>query len=647
MPVIEKSNSSLQIIAIITDVTEKMVASERESTLSELLSKKEKFLNETQRVSRNGTWEIDLKTNQVLWSDVMREIHEIDSDFELNFETAFNFYKDEESREKLLSVVREAIANGSVFDIESQIVTHKSNTKWIRSTGKADLADGACFRLYGTAQDITHKKKTERALMDAHDKYHSLIQSIDGIVWKADAQSFEFNFVSDKVKDILGYTPEEWMSDPNFWSDHIYDEDREQTVNYCIDHTKQAINHTFDYRMVKADGGIVWIKDVVSVITKNGKPSIICGVMVDITATKLLTELDYLEKYVLKMNAQKSTETEVVLKEYVKGLEKLFPNMHCSIMRVRDNKIYNWASVSLPESYISSINGIEIGPNAGSCGTAAYLKEKVIISDIEADPRCKDYKYLVEPYQFYSCWSYPVLDAEGEAIAVLGIYYNFIKTPDVNEGEVLERAVSILTVILEGRLNMERIYESNLLIAQAQELANFGNWQWDIMKNEVTWSDTLYKIYGLDKLNFAATFEGYLSLLHPDDKERVVNIIQNVLKTHKDILFEEKIIRSDGEERTLKSWGRVILNEEGMAIKMIGACLDITIAKARETQLKEIAWMQSHVIRAPLVRLIGLVDILQNDLSENSEYDELLNHIVHTANELDDVIKNISHKTLE
>ena len=84
-----------------------------------------------------------------------------------------------------------------------------------------------------------------------------------------------------------------------------------------------------------------------------------------------------------------------------------------------------------------------------------------------------------------------------------------------------------------------------------------------------------------------------------------------------------------------------------MDIKMIGACLDITIAKARETQLKEIAWMQSHVIRAPLVRLIGLVDILQNDLSENSEYDELLNHIVHTANELDDVIKNISHKTLE
>src|SRR5690606_25223320 len=98
--------------------------------------------------------------------------------------------------------------------------------------------------------------------------------------------------------------------------------------------------------------------------------------MVDITETKLLTDLDHLEKHVLEMNAQKGTETEIVLKEYVKGLEKLFPNMHCSIMRLRDNKIYNWASVSIPESYLASINGITIGPRAGSCGTAAYLKEK-------------------------------------------------------------------------------------------------------------------------------------------------------------------------------------------------------------------------------------------------------------------------------
>src|SRR5690606_17245277 len=116
-----------------------------------------------------------------------------------------------------------------------------------------------------------------------------------------------------------------------------------------------------------------------------------------------------------------------------------------------------------------------------------------------------------------------------------------------------------------------------------------------------------------DKTTFPATFEGYVAMLHPDDRERITGIIKDVLETHQDVLFEERIIRPDGEERVLRSWGRLILNEEGKPEKMIGACLDITKAKVTQVKLEEIAWLQSHVIRAPLARLIGLVDILQNE----------------------------------
>lgn len=643
-PLTNERGVLLYIIATMTDVTDLVTCQQQASSLAELLVNKEKFLNETQRVARNGTWEIDLATNKVLWSDMMHEIYEIGPDKKLDFETALNFYKDEETREKLVAVVQEAIAVGGVFDIESEINTAKGNPRWIRSTGKADLTDGVCTRLYGTAQDITEKKKIESALIESRNRQQTLIQSVEGIVWEADALTFEFSYVSNQVKSVLGYTPEEWLRDPDFWSKHIYSEDREQAVSFCVMQTKEARNHTFDYRMIKADGSIVWIKDMVSVITENGKPKWLRGIMVDVTDAKLLEELDALEKRVLELNSKKGIDTETVLQEYVHGIEELFPSMKCSLLRVKNNKLYDWVSPSLPADYAQSISDLEIGPDAGSCGTSVYLKEKVIVSDIETDPKWVAYKHLALEHGLRACWSYPVIDSEGEVIAVLGVYYNNVKTPNQYEMDVIARSASILNVILENRLNAEVILEANLLINQGQDLANFGNWQWDITRNIVTWSDVLYKIYGLNKANFKATFEGYTDMLHPDDKGRVMGIIKNVLDSHKDIFFEERIIRPDGEERSLRSWGRVILNDEGTPVKMIGACLDITEAKAAQTKLQEIAWLQSHVIRAPLARLMGLVDILQNELPEHDAHDELLNHIVQTAHELDDVVRNISGK---
>lgn len=644
-PVLDGHGTVLHIMVIITDVTDKCVAEEKASALSDLLVKKDKFLNETQRVSRNGTWEIDLSSNKVYWSDVMREIYEVGPEVDLNYETTLRFYKDDENREKLVTVVQEAIAHGNVFDIELQIITCKGNQRWIRSTGKADLTGDVCTRLYGTAQDITEQKKIEKDLVESRNKHKSLIQSVEGIVWEADAQTFKFSFISNQVQSILGYTPDEWLKQPDFWSKHIYHEDRNHAVNFCVMQTREARNHTFDYRMVKADGSLVWIKDVVSVIMENDKPSLLRGIMVDITETKLLEDLDHLEKRILELNAKKGIEIGTVLQEYVEGLEKLFPSMRCSVLRVRDNKLFEWASPSLPKVYVQSINNVEIGPDTGSCGTCAYTKEKVIASDIETDTRWADYKHLALPYGIRASWSYPVTDSEGNVIAILGIYYSTVKTPDANETEIIERSVSLLNVILENRLNAEVITEANLLITQGQELANFGTWQWDISKNIVTWSDVLYNIYGLNKATFPATFEGYVAMLHPDDRERVTGIIRNVLETHKDILFEERIIRPDGTERTLKSWGRVLLNDEGKAVKMIGACLDITAAKIAQVKLEEIAWLQSHVIRAPLARLMGLIEILQNELPQYKPHDELLSHILDTAHELDDVVKNISSKT--
>ncbi|NNU33260.1 hypothetical protein HK413_02120 [Mucilaginibacter sp. S1162] len=112
------------------------------------------------------------------------------------------------------------------------------------------------------------------------------------------------------------------------------------------------------------------------------------------------------------------------------------------------------------------------------------------------------------------------------------------------------------------------------------------------------------------------------------------------------MVFEERIIRPNGELRHLKSWGRVLCDDDGNPEKMIGSCLDITAAKIAESQLWEIAWMQSHLVRAPLARLMGLVKILKEEQSVNGEVTKLLDYIMSSAHELDKVVKDISNKTV-
>ncbi|HET8765472.1 MAG TPA: diguanylate cyclase, partial [Rhodanobacter sp.] len=117
---------------------------------------------------------------------------------------------------------------------------------------------------------------------------------------------------------------------------------------------------------------------------------------------------------------------------------------------------------------------------------------------------------------------------------------------------------------------------------QAQELAQVGNWSWDVTTNAVEWSAELYRIYAIDPAQHAATFEGYLERLHPDDRTRVRQVIERALATASPFAFEERIVRPDGEQRVLSSRGMVETDGAGHVVRLLGACQDITARKHDE-----------------------------------------------------------------
>lgn len=174
------------------------------------------------------------------------------------------------------------------YSIEKRYYRKDGNIIWVNLTVTPLYANDNFdeFSFISIVEDITERKKNEEIILSSNHKIESLINTVDGIVWECDAKTFEFTFISKKVESILGYTVEEWLSSRTFWEDHIYFEDKERTVNYCFDKTSLNLNHDFEYRMVAKDGRIVWLRDIVNIVSDNNEPVSLRGIMIDVTKKK-------------------------------------------------------------------------------------------------------------------------------------------------------------------------------------------------------------------------------------------------------------------------------------------------------------------------------------------------------------------------
>ncbi|SFW24961.1 PAS domain-containing hybrid sensor histidine kinase/response regulator [Chitinophaga sancti] len=130
--------------------------------LEKALKRSTEMLERTNRVARIGAWEIDMRNGDVFWSDVTREILEVNMEEPAHFSNGMRFYKEGENRRRMQEALAATIANGNPFNLELEIITEKANERWVRSRGSAQFdANGKCKRLFGTLQDITEKKLAE------------------------------------------------------------------------------------------------------------------------------------------------------------------------------------------------------------------------------------------------------------------------------------------------------------------------------------------------------------------------------------------------------------------------------------------------------------------------------------------------------
>ncbi|MDE2421780.1 MAG: diguanylate cyclase [Gammaproteobacteria bacterium] len=121
--------------------------------------------------------------------------------------------------------------------------------------------------------------------LDDNQVYKTLLESTKAIPWRIDWATMKFSYIGPQIKELLGWTPESWISVED-WAARMHEDDRDRVVNFCVSQSQSGIDHEADYRALTADGNYVWIRDVVHVVRKNGEVEALIGFMFDISERK-------------------------------------------------------------------------------------------------------------------------------------------------------------------------------------------------------------------------------------------------------------------------------------------------------------------------------------------------------------------------
>jgi PAS domain S-box-containing protein len=222
----------------------------------------------------------------------------------------------------------------------------------------------------------------------------------------------------------------------------------------------------------------------------------------------------------------------------------------------------------LPDAIVDVCGRLPIGRCL--CGLAAQSGQ-VIYTDRIDERHVHSYAGM----ESHGHYCVPIQD-EGELFGVLNLYIPEGHQYSEDEEQFVLAIANTLAGVIRRRRTEESLRESEANLAEAQGIAHIGSWNWDIVSNKLSWSEEVYRIFGISPEHFDATYETFLNGVHPADQERVQQAVDSALHGNQVYDIEHRILQPDGSERTVHGRGRVDFDADGHPVHMLGTVQDIT-----------------------------------------------------------------------
>lgn len=300
----------------------------------------------------------------------------------------------------------------------------------------------------GLLETMSHQSE---ALKQSEFRWKFALEGTGDGLWDWNVPKREV-FFSKTWKEMLGYSEEDVGNGLEEWEKRVHPEDKPQVLKVLQAHLEgKTPVYISEHRLLCKTGGYKWILDRGLTVSRDatGTPLRLIGLHTDITERKLQEENKNLRNRILEMLAS-GESMEATLLAIITGIEKIYPEMLCSILLLDHDRtrLINGVSPSLPNFFNNAVNGLEIGVGRGSCGTAAFTGERVIVEDISTHPYWTTFKNLTERAGLGACWSQPILSSNHEVIGTFAIYHRNPHTPTPADIKVIEESAQLASIAI-------------------------------------------------------------------------------------------------------------------------------------------------------------------------------------------------------
>ena len=300
-----------------------------------------------------------------------------------------------------------------------------------------------------------------------------------------------------------------------------------------------------------------------------------------------------------------------ILESIVLGVEQLNPEMLCSILLLdsEGKHLVRGIAPSLPDFYNAAIEGLEIGMGVGSCGTAAFTGERVIVEDIQTHPYWAPFKELAARAKLGSCWSQPILSSSGKVLGSFGIYHHEAYKPVKSDIYLIEQSAHLASIAIEHKQAEDALQYSEQRFRDVSDAAGEYLWEIDANMAYTYVSNRSFEVKGYTPEELLG--QTPMKFMPPEDVPLMMETINRAIANKGTFRLQHRGTTKTGKVLWEEVNGLPFFDENGALIGLRGAGLNITDRKRAEEEIKNLAFYDP-LTRLPNRRL--LLDRLQQAL---------------------------------
>ncbi|WP_321346601.1 PAS domain S-box protein [uncultured Draconibacterium sp.] len=460
---------------------------------------------------------------------------------------AYNDVIHPDDQDHVAQIVKQGVLHKKPYELEYRIITALGQIKhvWEKGQGVFDK-NGNLLYLEGLINDVTNQTELRLQLAENEKKYRFLVESVNDVVYEISGDG-SFKYISPVSEHIFGYTPEELVGTKLF--DYVFKED----IPILAHAFKTGLNRNYthlDYRIYNKAGEIRWVRSSTTPIFEDAKLVGGTGILRDVTEVK---------------------NAELKLQESEKKYRQLFELSDDMAFLLENGTFIDINPSAIKKLGIKSVaelkgkTPLDISPEYQQSGQSSVDKFAETLKEVK-EKGFSRFEWIIT-LKNENRW----LDISLTHLPTKNTQKIYAVCRDITEAKHMELA----------------LLESQRQHNEAQRMAKLGHWELNLTKNELKWSDEIYRIFELAPENFKDSYEAFLNAIHPDDRQKVNDAYKYSLKTKIPYDIVHRLQMTDGRIKHVHEHCETQYNINGDPINSLGTVRDISEQVELEKRLRE------------------------------------------------------------